>query len=234
VSLAAERIVLRTTAPGPGYFVGKRALDLAGSAALLVLLAPAIAAIALAIRLDSPGPALYRQERIGGRRRRTPDGDVWEAMRFRIVKFRSMRADVDDTAHRAYVAAFVAGAPPGAGRVPFKLEGDPRVTRVGALLRRTSADELPQLWCVLAGTMSLVGPRPVPPYEVAAYRPEDCERLAAKAGITGAWQVHGRGRVGFAGMVALDIDYVRHRSLRRDVALLAQTAAVVLSGRGAA
>ena len=132
------------------------------------------------------------------------------------------------------MAAFVAGAPPGAGRVPFKLAGDPRVTRVGGLLRRTSADELPQLWCVLAGTMSLVGPRPVPPYEVEAYRPEDCERLAAKAGITGAWQVHGRGRVGFAGMVALDIDYVRHRSLRRDVALLARTAAVVLSGRGAA
>jgi lipopolysaccharide/colanic/teichoic acid biosynthesis glycosyltransferase len=146
-----------------------------------------------------------------------------------------MVQNADPAPHAAFIAAFAAGTyATGRGAARFKLTEDPRVTRVGHLLRRTSLYELPQLLNVLKGEMSLVGPRPVPPYEVACYQPWQFERLAAQPGITGLWQVRGRSQLAFDAMIRLDIDYVRHRSLWLDLKLLALTIPAVLSTRGAA
>jgi lipopolysaccharide/colanic/teichoic acid biosynthesis glycosyltransferase len=153
-----------------------------------------------------------------------------------MLKFRTMCADAAvSPLHRDFVRAFVAGQiPPGVGNgVLFKLADDPRLTRVGHWLRATSLDEVPQLFNVLLGTMSLVGPRPVPPYEVAAYEDRHMLRLAAMPGMTGIWQVHGRGRTSFEEMVQMDVDYVRRRSLRLDVWLVLCTIPQVLLRRGA-
>ena len=213
------------------YLFAKRVLDLSLGAVLLLLAAPVMAIVALAILLDTGRPVLYRQERMSGRPRRRQDGTViWEERPFRIVKFRTMVVDADaNPVHERYIEAFVRGVPDSGA----KLAQDPRVTRVGRWLRASSLDELPQLFNVLAATMSLVGPRPVPTYEIALYGPHHRERLRATPGITGSWQVQGRGRVGFEEMVALDIDYVRRRSLRLDLALLMRTLPAVLSAKGA-
>lgn len=201
-----------------------RALEAVLAAALLGLLSPALALIALAIRLDSPGPVLFRQRRLG--RNLQP---------FTVNKFRTMRHEAAHDAHRTFVLGLINGEQPeprdGAPR--FKLAADERVTRLGSLLRRTSLDELPQLWNVLRGEMSLVGPRPSIPYEVEHYPPHWFERFAVKPGITGLWQVSGRSELTLAQMVALDIEYVQQRSLRLNLRILARTLPVVLSRRGA-
>jgi len=219
-----------------------RAIDLVLSAILLALLAPLLALIALAVRLDSPGPALYRQRRVG--RRLQP---------FTLNKFRTMHDGVSHDAHREFVLGLIDGERHGrqpdrtrrtddaghaghaghAGAPLYKLSGDERVTRLGALLRRSSLDELPQLWNVLRGEMALVGPRPPIPYEVEHYPPHWFERFAVKPGITGLWQVSGRSELTLEQMVALDIEYVHRRSVRLDITILACTLPVVLSGRGA-
>lgn len=193
----------------------KRALDLALVVPGLVMLAPLFLCIALAIRLTSPGPVFFRQTRIG--RGGVP---------FRMIKFRSMRPDAE--AMRASVLA-------SSDRegLCFKARRDPRITPVGRVLRRLSLDELPQLWNVLRGEMSLVGPRPALPEEVAAYPARAFGRLAVLPGITGPWQVSGRAEIGFDAMVELDLDYAARLSPGRDLALLAATAGAVLSGRGA-
>jgi lipopolysaccharide/colanic/teichoic acid biosynthesis glycosyltransferase len=204
----------------------KRALDLAGSLALLVALAPLLLLIALAVKLTSPGPVFFRQVRVG------------QMMRpFTILKFRTMSDTADHAVHHEFVSRFIqAGAaqqPTGASPV-FKITNDPRVTRVGRLLRKTSLDELPQLWNVLRGEMSLVGPRPPIPYEVAQYKTWHCRRvLEAKPGITGLWQVTGRSRTTFDEMVRLDIRYARTRSLSNDLKILLATPAAVIAGKGA-
>jgi lipopolysaccharide/colanic/teichoic acid biosynthesis glycosyltransferase len=217
------------------YFACKRMLDVAGALALLVVLAPLLLLITLAIKLDDGGPVLYMQERVGSRRKRLDGRIVWEIENFRIFKFRSMIQNADDAVHREYIRAFTAGeAKPAEDSGPkFKLNNDARITRVGRFLRRTSLDELPQLANVLRGDMSLVGPRPVPTYEVAQYKSWHFERLAALPGITGLWQVRGRGEVAFEDMVRLDIAYVRAQSIWQDLWLLVCTLPAVVKGRGA-
>ena len=193
----------------------KRAFDLFGAICGLLVLAPLMGAIALAIRLDSPGPIFYRQERVG------KDGKP-----FRMIKFRSMRQDADRHLE-ALRASNEASGP------LFKMRNDPRITRVGRFLRRSSLDELPQLFNVLAGTMSLVGPRPPVPSEVEAYEDWQRGRLRAMPGMTGLWQVSGRSDVPFHDMVRLDLHYIRNWSLWLDIEIIARTVPAVLGNRGA-
>jgi lipopolysaccharide/colanic/teichoic acid biosynthesis glycosyltransferase len=181
-------------------------------------------AVALAIRHSSPGPILYRQQRVGQRGRA-----------FTLYKFRSMVADNDDRAHRRFVEALIKGEPAEVdlnGKKVYKLTNDPRITRLGRLLRRTSIDELPQLWNVLTGDMSLVGPRPCLPYEWDLYEEWQRHRLDVLPGITGLWQVSGRSQVPFEEMVLLDLHYIANWSLTLDLALLARTLPVVFRGSG--
>jgi lipopolysaccharide/colanic/teichoic acid biosynthesis glycosyltransferase len=193
----------------------KRCVDVLGAALALILLSPVMLAIALAVRLTSAGPALFVQERagIGGRP-------------FRMLKFRTM---VRDAEHQlADLIALDELAVP-----MFKLRRDPRVTRIGAFLRRSSLDEIPQLFNVLAGSMSLVGPRPEQLDLVERYAPEHRFRLQVKPGMTGPMQVFGRGELRFDERLAVEREYVENLSLRRDVRLLLLTMATVARGRGA-
>jgi len=220
-----------------------RALDIVGSAVLLVLMAPLLGAIIVAIRLDSPGPAVFRQRRIG--RHRKP---------FTVNKFRSMYDGSAHDRHREFVLGLIKGESPNhdtpdrdtpdreataqetPGQAPrpyYKMIADPRITRVGRLLRRSSLDELPQLWNVLRGDMSLVGPRPSIPYEVDHYPPAWLDRFAVKPGITGLWQVNGRSSVTLEEMVRLDVEYARRRTLWLNLWILIRTAPAVLSAKGA-
>lgn len=208
-------ITLRRLPPSDWQRGAKRALDVAGAALGLALGAPLWLLIALLVRLDSPGPALYRQTRIG--RFGQP---------FTTYKFRSMYLDAD--ARRAALATDNY-----AGRGLFKLRRDPRVTRVGRVLRRASLDEIPQLWNVLRGEMSLVGPRPPMPDEYARYEDWEKRRLEVLPGLTGLWQVRGRSDISFEEMVLMDLYYVENWSLGLDMQLLLKTLPVVVFGRGA-
>jgi lipopolysaccharide/colanic/teichoic acid biosynthesis glycosyltransferase len=217
------------------YFLCKRLLDLALTVVILLALLPLMVIIAMAITLDTPGPVFFVQERVGVKRRSGGGRTNWETRNFAFYKFRSMVTGADQSLHAEHVRAFVHGRMDagGAANASFKLANDTRVTRVGRVLRRTSLDELPQLFNVLKGEMSLVGPRPVPPYEVAQYRESDAERLAAPPGITGLWQVNGRCDVPFAEMIRMDRDYVRNQSIWLDLKILVATIPAILSGRGA-
>jgi lipopolysaccharide/colanic/teichoic acid biosynthesis glycosyltransferase len=209
--------------------VSCRALDIAGALFLLALLAPVLGIIALLIRLDSPGPVLFRQLRLG--RHRKP---------FTVHKFRTMYQGVAHDPHRQFVIGLINGGPPnhrisgpnGPGQY-FKMIADERVTRFGRLLRRSSLDELPQLWNVLRGEMSLVGPRPPIPYEVEHYPSHWFARFAVKPGVTGLWQVSGRSVVSLEEMIQLDVEYAHRRSLRLNLLILARTVPAVIGARGA-
>ena len=194
----------------------KRLLDIAVSATLLLLLLPLFSLVALAIRLESPGPVFFRQIRVGRL-----------GQTFSMWKFRSMYTDAEER------KAALKAQNEMQGGVLFKMKDDPRITRVGRIIRRLSIDELPQLWNVLKGDMSLVGPRPALPLEVSQYSLEERDRLAAKPGITCTWQVSGRSDIPFDEQVVLDIDYIREHSVRNDLKLLAKTVPAVISGRGA-
>lgn len=198
-----------------GESVMRRALDVTVSAAALVALSPILIGAALAIRLESGGPILFRQTRIGR------DGRPFTMFKFRSmhIQAEAMRARIEEASDRDGIC--------------FKARKDPRVTRVGRILRRYSIDELPQIFNVLRGEMSVVGPRPALPQEVAAYPAHALKRLAVKPGLTGIWQVSGRADIGFDKMIDMDVAYVRSRSLWLDVMLLALTARAVLAGRGA-
>jgi lipopolysaccharide/colanic/teichoic acid biosynthesis glycosyltransferase len=206
----------------------KRALDIAGSLLALVFLAPVFILIAVAIRVSSPAPVLFRQTRLGE-----------NGAPFTFLKFRSMHAANDSSAHQAYVTQLIAGAKgcdnQAQGGAPvYKLTGDPRVTPIGRFLRRTSLDELPQFLNVLAGEMSLVGPRPPIPYEFACYDIWHRRRLLqVKPGITGIWQVEGRSRVKFDDMVRMDIAYARSWTVLGDIRILLKTPRAVVWGAGA-
>jgi len=217
------------------YFLFKRLIDVVLALGLLLVLLPLMVLIAFAIAVDAPGPVIFVQERVGVRRRSAKGRTHWEIHRFPFYKFRSMAADADQSLHVDHVRAFVAGRvnTSGDSSAAFKLAHDPRITRVGRILRRTSLDELPQLFNVLKGDMSLVGPRPVPPYEVAQYRETDAERFAAMPGITGLWQINGRGDVPFDDMIRMDREYVRTQSVWLDLRILIDTLPAILSGRGA-
>jgi lipopolysaccharide/colanic/teichoic acid biosynthesis glycosyltransferase len=194
------------------------------AAALLLLLTPVMIAIAIAIRLDSSGPALFRQRRLG--RSLVP---------FTVNKFRTMTHGASSEVHRAFVLSLIAGDQPdqAEGEPRFKLSRDARVTRVGRFLRRTSLDELPQLWNVVRGEMSLVGPRPAISYEVERYAPDWFARFAVKPGVTGLWQVSGRSELTIEDMIRLDIEYAGRRSLRLNLWILLRTVPAVLTLRGA-
>lgn len=182
----------------------KRALDLAVAVPLTLALAPLMAALGLWVRRDSPGPALFRQERIG-----------YAGRPFRVVKFRTM----------------VVGAE-GMGSGLAVTDGDSRITRAGAVLRRLSLDELPQLVNIVRGDMSLVGPRPTVAWQVERYDARQRRRLLARPGLTGLAQVSGRNAIPWSERIALDVTYVERWSMRRDLAILARTALVVLGRQG--
>jgi lipopolysaccharide/colanic/teichoic acid biosynthesis glycosyltransferase len=222
------------------YHTGKRVLDVAVAVTLLLILSPFLLIIALAIRLEGPGPVIFRQERVRGHHRRdqVPPDRVLET--FTMLKFRTMWVEADDELHRRYIAAYLAGDEaemaalrPNTSDGSYKLTGDPRVTRIGGVLRSLSLDELPQLWNVVRGEMSLVGPRPPLPYEVVDYQEHHLVRLAARPGLTGWWQVNGRCETTFEEMVDLDLEYLARRSLWLDVVILLKTIPTALSGRGA-
>ena len=203
--------------------IAKRAFDIVIALSALVLLSPLWLVVALLIKLDSKGPVFYKQERVG------MDGRL-----FLFYKFRTMRAGADDATHREYLKQYIAGEDAtnlgDEAKPVFKLRGDSRVTRLGQLLRRLSLDELPQLFNVLRGDMSIVGPRPPIPYEVEAYELWHRKRLDMKPGLTGLWQVSGRNRLPFEEMVRLDLFYIENWSMLLDLKILLRTLPVMLRG----
>ena len=219
---------------GPGYRrkgeevardAAKRALDIAGSAAFLIAFSPVFLFVSALVKLTSAGPVFFRQQRVG------EDGRP-----FLMLKFRTMHVNADHTIHQRYVENFIqsSGTSESRTNVVFKIVDDPRVTRLGHFLRRSSLDEFPQFWNVLTGEMSLVGPRPPLPYEVARYKGWHRRRvLEAKPGITGLWQVTGRSSTTFDEMVRLDLRYAKNYSVWTDLKILLATPRAVISGKGA-
>jgi lipopolysaccharide/colanic/teichoic acid biosynthesis glycosyltransferase len=203
-----------------GYEASKRVLDVLLATVLLLVMAPVLLIAAIAVKLDSPGPVLFRQVRCG--RHGRP---------FKVLKLRTMSHGASPEAHRKYIAV-LATQPAEASTGLKKLTGDARITRVGALLRKTSLDELPQLLNVLTGGMSLVGPRPAIEYELHHYAPAHFARFEVRPGLTGLWQVSGRNRLGFDEMLHLDCEYARSASLRTDASILLRTPLAVLRYRG--
>jgi lipopolysaccharide/colanic/teichoic acid biosynthesis glycosyltransferase len=193
----------------------KRLLDIAGALVGLIISIPLVAIAAIAIKLDSPGPIFYRQVRIGENGRP-----------FRMVKLRSMVNNAEERLNE--LVDLDALTEP-----VYKIVNDPRITRVGKVLRRTSLDEAPQFYNVLVGEMSLVGPRPEEARIVALYRDHERRRLAVKPGLTGPMQVNGRGDLGLADRLQLELDYIDHYSLKRDISIILRTFPAVLRGHGA-
>ncbi|MFA3918352.1 sugar transferase [Ruegeria hyattellae] len=208
----AAKKALRHVTPASAI---RRALDIAIATSAMILLAPVFAATSIAIRMESKGPVFFRQTRIG------KDGVPFEMIKFRsmVQDAEDLRADLVQTSDRDGIC--------------FKSKSDPRITKIGRFIRRTSIDELPQVWNVLRGKMSIVGPRPALPSEVAAYPTRAYGRLAVKPGITGIWQVSGRADIGFDKMVDMDLDYTRSRTVLLDLLIIALTFRAVVSGRGA-
>jgi lipopolysaccharide/colanic/teichoic acid biosynthesis glycosyltransferase len=203
------------------YPVVKRWFDVALSALLLVLLAPLLLLIAAAVRLDSPGPAIFRQKRVGRL-----------GFEFTLFKFRSMYNNADEDVHRKFAKNYVRGTARQTNKTTvFKPAADTRITRVGRWLRRTSLDELPQLFNVLLGDMSLVGPRPSVGYEVAEYSKWHLGRLAVPPGLTGLAQISGRSGLTFERIVRLDLEYIEHSSLALDLGILLRTIPVVCKAK---
>jgi exopolysaccharide biosynthesis polyprenyl glycosylphosphotransferase len=214
--------------PNAGSYPLKRSLDIVGAIAALLLLSPLMLVIAVVVAATSTGPVIFKQVRLGKR-----------GVPFTFYKFRSMQCKADDQVHREYVGKLITGDLEGinqgeATKPLYKLKDDPRITRVGRLLRKTSMDELPQLFNVLKGDMSLVGPRPPLSYEAEKYQSWHLRRvLEIKPGITGLWQVNGRSKTSFDEMVRLDLRYIRTCSLPLDLKILFKTVKAVLQGDGA-
>jgi lipopolysaccharide/colanic/teichoic acid biosynthesis glycosyltransferase len=198
----------------------KRGTDLVLAATMLICLAPFFVIVAFAIRLDSPGPSLFRQRRIGR-----------DGREFTMLKFRSMSLNATSDDHRRYIQLLASGADPAAsasGEGLLKLTEDPRVTRIGRILRKLSIDEWPQLLNVIAGQMSVVGPRPAVSYELDVYHPEHFARFQVRPGITGLWQVSGRNRLGFYEMLDLDLTYVHRQGFAYDLGLILRTPGAII------
>jgi exopolysaccharide biosynthesis polyprenyl glycosylphosphotransferase len=208
-------VAFERSAPGHTQRLAKRALDLVGASLLLGTVGPLMAVIALAIRLDSPGPIIFRQKRL------TLDGSSFD-----MLKFRTMITNAEEC-REALEATNEASGP------LFKIRRDPRITRLGRILRKASLDELPQLFNVLRGEMSLVGPRPPLPREVASYEKWHIRRLEGLQGMTGLWQISGRSEIDFEKMVLLDLYYLENQSLLFDLEILIGTIPAILLGRGA-
>jgi exopolysaccharide biosynthesis polyprenyl glycosylphosphotransferase len=205
----------------------KRIFDILVVSVGLIIISPLLLCIAILIKLDSPGSLIYRQKRIGENGRP-----------FSMYKFRSMRVDADPAIHQAHVTKLIQQnlRPEQLGENngnSLKMKNDPRVTKIGRFIRKFSLDELPQLFNVLRGEMSLVGPRPPLPYELEHYQDWHKRRLEALPGITGLWQVKGRNQVSFDEMVRLDLEYIEHQSFWLDLLILLQTPRAVFSAKGA-
>jgi lipopolysaccharide/colanic/teichoic acid biosynthesis glycosyltransferase len=228
------------------YYALKRLFDLILVISSILFIFPLIALIIILVKLDSPGPVIYSQKRVGARYIRKNGTHYWQIETFTLYKFRTMRVNAGSKLHQDYIAAYIAGdkekmaaLQPG-GNQPnenieksYKLRNDPRITRTGNILRKLSLDELPQIWNVFMGDMSLVGPRPPIPYEVEMYQQEHFQRLAAKPGITGWWQVSGRGETSFEQMVRLDKAYIERQSLWVDLKILLFTVPAAFKQKGA-
>lgn len=219
-------MIAEGTQPGKSLLqLSKRTFDIVFSLIALIILLPVLALIAVVIKLETRGPALFKQRRVG-----------LGGEEFTLYKFRSMQHNCSDSRHREYMEKFISSRGDDSLRAKdgsFKMDDDPRVTRAGRILRKTSLDELPQLINVLKGEMSLVGPRPAIMYEVERYEPWQMERLAVKPGITGLWQVTGRSGMDFYEMVKLDLEYIESRSFFLDLRILVKTIGVVFKMRGA-
>src|SRR6266702_5366566 len=206
------------------YLRVKRILDLVFTILILMPLFIVFAIFAVLIRIDSKGPIFFRQKRIG-----------MNGVEFDLFKLRSMYVHADDSAHRESIKQYMNRSALNEkvnSDNLYKLVDDPRVTRIGRFMRKTSIDELPQFINVSRGEMTLVGPRPPLPYEVEAYDARDWVRLCGKPGLTGTWQVYGRSRVPFKKLVEMDIEYLGQQSLAQDLKLIALTLSVMLQGRG--
>jgi exopolysaccharide biosynthesis polyprenyl glycosylphosphotransferase len=201
--------------PARGYILAKRALDIVVALAVLILFLPFTLIVAMIIKLTSRGPVIFRQTRVGlgGRQ-------------FTCYKFRSMVADAEEKREQIEHLNEADGP-------VFKIKNDPRITHFGAFLRKTSIDEVPQLWNVLKGDMSLVGPRPPLPCEVAEYTEKECRRLSVLPGLTCLWQISGRSNISFEHWVELDIQYIEAMSFRNDLVILLKTIPAVITARGA-
>jgi lipopolysaccharide/colanic/teichoic acid biosynthesis glycosyltransferase len=242
------------------YLWVKRLIDVVGSLVLIALLSPLFVLIGICVKLDSPGPAFFKQTRTGRnsrrreRRRKQPGWSNLSDRRshkdrrqkdlygkpFIFYKFRTMYVDNDSEIHRQFVQHYIKNQVPDRANaksmdaLKYKISKDPRVTRVGRILRQTSLDELPQLFNILKGDMSFVGPRPPIPYEVEHYQGWHRERLRISPGLTGLWQVRGRSRVPFDEMVRLDLRYIEEMSLLFDLKIMLLTPWAIISGKGAA
>ncbi len=209
-----------------GYLALKRSFDIAVTLALIILSGPLMIVIAIAIKITSKGPVLFTQERVGK-----------GGKSFTFYKFRSMTHNNDTAIHEQFMKQLIRGeieAQKVKTAPHYKMEDDPRVTPFGQFIRKTSLDELPQLFNVLSGSMSLVGPRPPIPYEVKAYKSWHMQRLSIKPGVTGLWQVSGRSSLAFDEMVQLDLEYIEKRNWRLDLKILLQTIPAALNTNTAA
>jgi lipopolysaccharide/colanic/teichoic acid biosynthesis glycosyltransferase len=199
--------------------VDKRIMDIIISLVLIFFFAPAFIIAAILIKLTSRGPIIFKQTRLG-----------LNGRPFEILKFRTMRTNMQDDIHRAFMKKVIEKQKASGGGQVFKMKNDPRVTLIGKILRKTSLDELPQLFNVLKGEMSIIGPRPPLAYEVECYKRWQLERLTGLPGITGLWQVSGRNHTDFETMVKQDIEYIRNRNLALDIKILLKTAPAMLKG----
>ena len=206
----------------PGYVAIKRAVDIVGAFVLLLLLCPLFLVVALAVVIDSGWPIFYRGERVGR-----------NAHSFQVLKFRSMRVNADSSVHAEYLRDLLSGRAESNGGI-YKIPRDPRITRIGGFLRKSSIDEFPQLLNVLRDEMSLVGPRPEVPYALADYEPWMFRRFEVQPGMTGLWQVSGRGQLSVRDMLRLDVEYAERCDIGLDVGILVRTIPAVLRGTGAA
>jgi lipopolysaccharide/colanic/teichoic acid biosynthesis glycosyltransferase len=221
------------------YYAAKRMIDFVFAFILLILFSPLLLLIAIAIFIYSPGPILFKQERVGARRHVHNGRSYWKRVNFQCYKFRTMKIDADPSIHQAYVKALIENdetqmtALQGAPTQPRKLVNDSRIIRPGKLLRKLSLDELPQFWNVLRGDMSLIGPRPAIPYEVEMYKPWHLRRLEAQPGITGLQQVTARCTTDFDQQVRLDIKYIENQSIWLDMKIIIKTPLAIISATGA-
>ena len=221
------------------YYLIKRVIDVLLASFFLVILSPIMAVIAILIVLDSRGSAIFYQERVGSKRWTHGGFSYWQRSGFTCYKFRTMVRNADSSLHRSYVQAHINNDHKSMDKLQGdktetrKLVHDPRVTRLGKFLRKSSLDELPQFWNVIKGDMSLVGPRPPITYEVEVYEPWHLQRLEGLPGLTGLWQVSGRSAMDFDDSVRLDIHYINTRSLSQDLKIIIKTPLAIITTRGA-
>ena len=218
---SADGLLVPVAPTSTGYRLAKRTLDIVGASVGLAIVSPVLGAVAVSVKLDSPGPILFRQIRLG--RGGRP---------FTVLKFRTMHLSADERRHQDHIRDLLRTGDAATEDTTWApIAADPRVTRVGGFLRRSHLDELPQFVNVLRGDMSLVGPRPPIPYEVELYEPWQLRRLSVTPGLTGLWQAHGWGRLPFAEGVKLDLEYVERRSFGLDLRIILRTLWQILAGR---